>query len=103
MDACRERDRFLVRFDLPGFDLSTVELTLEEKVLTVRAQRDGEAGHDTEILITERPEGTFARQILLGDNLKADEMTASYAQGVLTVVIPVAEPRRRQPRQRQAP
>lgn len=91
MDAYREHDRFLVRFDLLGIDPSAVELTVENKVLTVRAQREWDTGDGTEIAIAERPEGTFARQIALGEDLKTDEIKTSYAQGVLTLVIPVAD------------
>ncbi len=43
------------------------------------------------MLISERPHGTFTRQLLLGDSLDADRIEARYDHGVLTVSIPVAE------------
>ena len=43
------------------------------------------------LLIAERPQGTFSRQLFLGDTLDADKIDADYATGVLTLRIPVAE------------
>ncbi|GAA3142762.1 hypothetical protein GCM10017687_69470 [Streptomyces echinatus] len=37
------------------------------------------------------PEGTFTRQLFLGETLDADRIDASYEAGVLTLTIPVAE------------
>ena len=44
-----------------------------------------------ELVITERQQGTFSRQLLLGDSLDTERITARYDQGVLTITIPVAE------------
>ena len=44
----------------------------------------------TEVLVSERPQGTFSRQLFLGDNLDTDKIEASYDNGVLTVKLPVA-------------
>lgn len=63
MDAYRKGDRFIVHFDLPGTDPETIDLTVEKNVLTVRAERTWEADEDTEIVVQERPQGTFVRQL----------------------------------------
>jgi HSP20 family protein len=42
-------------------------------------------------LANERPQGSFSRQLLLGDNLDAERVEANYRDGVLTLTIPVAE------------
>jgi len=91
MDAYRDGDRFIVHFDLPGVDPESIDLTLEKNVLTVRAERSWKPGEGQEVLVAERPQGTFTRQLFLGEGLDADAMTASYDQGVLTMVVPVAE------------
>src|SRR5437763_3736651 len=59
IDAYRQGDRFLVHFDLPGVDPSTVELTVEKNVLTVRAERSPDWGPDAELVVAERPQGAF--------------------------------------------
>lgn len=92
MDAYREGDRFVVHFDLPGVEADSIDLTVERNVLTVRAERH--RSNDTEgreMVVAERPHGTFSRQLFLGDTLDADRLEANYDAGVLTVTIPIAE------------
>jgi HSP20 family protein len=91
IDAYREGDEFVVHFDLPGVDTSSIDLTVEQNVLTVHAER-GRPGRDgTELLIAERPQGNFSRQLFLGETLDTDRIDANYANGVLTLRVPVAE------------
>ena len=91
MDAVRRADRVIVKLDLPGVDPSSVELTAERGTLTVRAERRPDRAEGDEVLVAERPQGVFSRQLLLSDTLDADALSASYDQGVLTIEIPVAE------------
>jgi HSP20 family protein len=91
MDAYRKGDSFLVQFDLPGVDPSSIELTVEQNVLTVSAERRAPAVEGVEPLIAERPQGRFTRQLFLGDTLDTDQIQADYGAGVLTLTIPVAE------------
>ena len=90
MDAWRDGDTCLVEFDLPGVRPDSIDLDVERNVLTVRAERPARAG-DAEMLAAERPRGVFSRQLILGDNLDAEHIAASYDSGVLTLQIPVAE------------
>ena len=90
MDAWREGDRFVIEFDLPGVARDSIDLDVERNVLTVRAERVSRNG-DWEALASERPRGVFSRQLVLGDNLDLDRIEASYAEGVLRLVVPVAE------------
>ena len=91
IDAYRKGDTFYVHFDLPGVDPQAVELTVEKNVLTVRAERAWRWGDDVELLVAERPQGSYTRQLFLGENLQSDRIQAQYDDGVLTVTIPVAE------------
>ncbi len=91
MDVFRAGDHFEVLFDLPGVDPQSVELSLENNVLTVRAQRSRRAEEGAEYLVAERPTGSYTRQLALGDGLDLDRLTASYDNGVLMLTIPVAE------------
>ena len=90
MDAWRENDRFVVEFDLPGIQPDSIDLDVERNVLTVRADRPAKEGTD-ELVAAERPRGVFSRQLMLGDNLDTEQITASYESGVLRLEIPVAE------------
>jgi HSP20 family protein len=90
MDAWREGDQFIVELDLPGIDGDSLGLDVERNVLTVRAERRG-LDREREMVSAERPLGVFSRQLFLGDTLDADEIQASYHDGVLRLTIPVAE------------
>ena len=90
MDAWREGDMFRVEFDLPGVDVDSIDLDVERNVLTVRADRPMREATG-ELLAAERPRGVFSRQLVLGDNLDLEKISASYRDGVLRLTIPVAE------------
>ena len=91
MDAYRRGDAFLVHFDLPGVEASSIDLTVEKNVLTVSAERRFQPQDGDEALVAERPHGSFSRQLFLGESLDADHVEAHYENGVLTLTIPVAE------------
>jgi HSP20 family protein len=90
MDAWREDDTFHVEFDLPGVDPGSIDLDVERNVITVKAERSHRAS-DAELIAAERPRGVFSRQLVLGDNLDTEHISASYEAGVLALQIPVAE------------
>jgi HSP20 family protein len=90
MDAYRKGDTFYIKLDLPGTTLESIELTVEQNVLTVHATRPA-MNSGVELLVAERPAGTFTRQVFLGDTLDADRIEADYTAGVLTLAIPVHE------------
>ena len=89
MDAWRDGQEFVVELDLPGVDPASIDLDVERNVLTVRAER--KTLPDREFLAAERPRGVFSRQLVLGDNVDLDRIQAGYRDGVLRLVIPVAE------------
>jgi|tagenome__1003787_1003787.scaffolds.fasta_scaffold20705788_2 HSP20 family protein len=91
MDAIRRGDAVLVRFDLPGVDPGSIDVTVAKNVLTVTAQRPDDRQEGDEVVIAERPRGTFTRQLFLGDTLDTERIDADYNEGVLTLTIPVAE------------
>jgi HSP20 family protein len=90
MDAWREKDHFIVEFDLPAVDPESIDLDVERNVLTVRAERRLPS-KDVELIAAERPRGVFSRQVILGDALDTEKIEASYQAGVLRLSIPVAE------------
>ena len=90
MDAWREGDTFRIEFDLPGVQPDSIDLDVERNVLTVRADRPARESM-AELVAAERPRGVFSRQLILGDNLDTEKISASYHGGVLRLEIPVAE------------
>lgn len=91
MDAFRRGDRFIVAFDLPGVDPASIDLTVEKNVLTVAAERTWPRDEGDEVIVAERPQGKFTRQLFLGETLDTDHLAANYEGGVLTITVPVAE------------
>lgn len=92
MDLTREGDHFIARIDLPGVDPESIDIDVEEGTLTIRADRRAAVHEDgVDWLVRERSTGTFARQLQLGNAVAPDRITADYADGVLTITIPVAE------------
>jgi len=92
MDAYRKGPEFLVHFDVPGVDPGSIELTVEKNVLTVTAERSRQWGDEVdEVVVSERPVGTFSRQLFLGETLDPERIEANCENGVLTLRIPVAE------------
>jgi HSP20 family protein len=90
MDAVRRENDVLLRFDLPGVDPETIDVTVDRGVLTVRAQRTQE--HESEKpFIRERMTGAFSRRISLSDAADAEHIEAGYHDGVLTVRVPLTE------------
>jgi HSP20 family protein len=90
MDAWRQGDRFVIEFDLPGVSRDSIDIDVERNVLTVKAERVAGNG-DWQRLASERTHGQFSRQLVLGDNLDLTKIEAGYDNGVLRLVVPVAE------------
>ncbi|MBL1079239.1 Hsp20 family protein [Nocardia sp. 2] len=90
MDAWREGEDFYVELDLPGIDPESLDLDIERNVITVKASRP-QLDPDRSMIAAERTRGVFSRQLFLGENLDTDAIRADYRDGVLRLVIPVAE------------
>ncbi|MDR1767041.1 MAG: Hsp20/alpha crystallin family protein [Propionibacteriaceae bacterium] len=91
MDLYRDGDAFVAQIDLPGVDPSSIDVDVDDRQLTIRAERSSQAVEGQKWLVRERPAGTFARQLTLGYGVALDKIEANYADGVLSLRIPVAE------------
>jgi HSP20 family protein len=91
MDAYRRGEDFFVHLDVPGVDPASIDLSSDQNVLTVKAQRTWQRQDGDEWIAAERPQGQYTRQLFFGDGLDVDKIEASYHDGVLTLRIPVAE------------
>jgi HSP20 family protein len=101
IDVSQTDDGFHVCLDLPGVDPDSVDITTERNTLTIKAERRAEYEDGQNVLIAERPQGTFTRQLQLGDTVDTENIQASYSDGVLHLTLPMtqaAQPRRVQVR-----
>lgn len=91
MDGVRRQNDVVLRFDVPGVDPDSIEVTVDRGVLTVSARREETYGEDERLFVRERPMGAFTRRVYLPEHLDADAIEAAYENGVLAVRIPVLE------------
>jgi HSP20 family protein len=97
MDAYKRGDDFFVHLDLPGVDPGSIDITVEGPDVTISAERRFDQQEDDEILVSERPQGRFSRDLRVGRQVDSEAIEASYDDGVLTLRLPVAaqaKPRR---------
>jgi HSP20 family protein len=102
MDVVRDENSVAFRFDVPGIDPESIEVTVDRGVLSVSVKRQEEHAQDGRFMVRERRTGTFTRRVYLADSLDADAIDAGYHNGVLEVRVPVreqAKPRRIEIRQ----
>ena len=91
LDVVRRDGDVLLRFDVPGFDPESIEVTVDHNVLSVSAKRQEDRTENDKFFVRERSMGSFSRRLYLPKNLNADGVEASYRNGVLEVRIPVLE------------
>ncbi len=91
MDLYRDGDRYVLTADLPGVDPGSVDIDVDGQVLTIRAERTLPTAEGVSWLSRERQSGSFLRQLSLGEGINVDNISAEYANGVLSVTLPVTE------------
>lgn len=89
VDVHEEKDRFVVRADLPGVQPDDIEVTAEKGILTLRGERKSEKRENAEgYERLERVTGSFTRRFALPENVQGDAIKAKFTHGVLEVTIP---------------
>ena len=91
MDLYRSGDHYVLHADLPGIDPGSVDVSIDNGTLTVKAERSGRTEDGVQWIASERFTGTYMRQLSLGEGIDTERISATYANGVLTVTLPVAE------------
>ena len=91
VDLYRDGDRYILSADLPGVDPGSVDIDVDGQLLTIRAQRSAARADGAKWLLQERPAGTYLRQFSIGEGVDSANISASYEDGVLSLVIPVSE------------
>jgi HSP20 family protein len=105
LDGVRREGDVLLRFDVPGIDPDSIEVTVDRGILSVSVKRQEERSENDKFFVRERTMGTFTRRVRLPENLNADAVDAAYSNEVLEVRIPVleqAKPRKVEVRQTDA-
>lgn len=87
-DVAETDDAFLIEVDLPGVEKEDVEITLQDRTLTVEGRRDRAGDAPGTFSRMERPTGRFGRSFRLGEQTDTDNITARHENGVLVVHVP---------------
>lgn len=89
MDVAENDDQVIVQIDLPGLSAEDVTVEVEDDLLTISGERsDSRDAEQEQITYRERRYGIFKRSLRLGDQIDAANVDATFANGVLTLVLP---------------
>jgi HSP20 family protein len=91
VDVVEEKDKVLVKVEVPGVDEKDLRVTFEDGLLTVSGERQFERKDDRNYHRIERAYGSFTRTFSLPRSVDAAQIVASYRNGVLEVEIPKKE------------
>jgi HSP20 family protein len=91
MDVIHRDDALVVRADLPGVAADSINVTLENRLLTITAERRAAYGDGDNVLLQERFDGEISRRLRVPEWVDSDAVAADYVDGVLTVRMPLAE------------
>ena len=96
MDVIQRPDEIVVKASMPGVKPEAVDLAIEDNILTLRADRKPDFEDDKSVyLVQERPTGSFYRALRLPETVDANKVQSTYENGVLTIVLPKAEEKKK--------
>ena len=91
VDIIEEKDRFVLRADVPGVNAEDIDVSMDNGVLSISGERHAIApADDTGVQRIERATGRFLRRFTLPDTANAENISAKNSNGILEVVIPKA-------------
>jgi HSP20 family protein len=91
VDIIEEKDRFVLRADVPGVRPEDIDVSMDNGVLSVSGERHAIASdEDTGVQRIERAMGRFLRRFTLPEAANAEAISAKCANGILEVTIPKA-------------
>ena len=91
MDLYRDGDHYVLSADLPGIDPGSVDIDVDGQLLTIRAERTPRSDDGVKWITRERSTGSYLRQLNLGQGIDTAGISATYDNGVLSVLIPISE------------
>ena len=90
-DIYEEKDQLVMKTELPGIDKKDLDISLEGDMLTIKAEKKEEIKEEATHHIRERYYGRYFRSVTLPYPVKADNISATFDNGVLELRLPKAE------------
>ena len=90
-DIVRTEEGVTLLVDVPGVDPASVDLTIDGRSLTLKAERSATLPEGATVTTRRRRSGAISHSFHLGAQLDADRLTADVEHGVLTISVPTAE------------
>jgi HSP20 family protein len=91
LDLYQNKDNVIARLELPGMRKEDIEISLHDGTLSVSGERKIESAAAEKVERSERYVGKFRRSITLPSRIDAGKVSASYRDGILSVILPKAE------------
>lgn len=92
VDLYEDHDQFVVKVELPGMKKEDIEISLHQGNLVISGERKHETnGEGADMSRAERYFGRFQRALALPKPVNAGNVTATYKDGILTVLLPKTE------------
>jgi len=96
LDVVQRPDQIVVKASIPGVKPEAIELAIEDNILTLRADRKPDFEDEKSVyLVQERPTGSFYRALRLPETVDSNKVQSTYENGVLTIVLPKAEEKKK--------
>jgi len=90
-DLYEEKDKLVVKTELPGINKEELDITLEGDRLTIKAEKKEEVSEDATHHTRERYYGQYFRSVTLPYPVKGNKISATFDNGVLEIRLPKAE------------
>ncbi len=92
VDIYETNEEIILMAEMPGVDEKSIDVTLDNDVLTIRGKATPAVPEGYELVYSEYEVGDFERSFSINESIDADKIDAQYHNGVLTVRLPKAEP-----------
>ncbi len=91
-DISEAEKEYVITGEVPGMDVEDLDVTLLDGILTVKGEKKQEKEEkDENYRRLERHYGSFERSFRIPEKIKADELEATYKDGILRLTLPKAE------------
>jgi HSP20 family protein len=95
LDVVERQDAYLIALEVPGVEPSSVDISFEQNILTVRGEKthglEIAKNADVRVHANERVSGAFQRSVRLPEFVDADNISAETVNGVLYLTVPKAQ------------